>query len=430
VEDLEGLCARFKELRGKQRSQSALARRTGVDRTRISKIENGGMPSVPDCEKYDRFFGLSGELVSRRARVVAAQGEIRETGSELVVGQGRVEVRGKTGCEVSPVDRRQFFASAALATSLSEQIASADPTPPTLREIAADVDRIAATYTRTPATALVPGVEKGWLDAERLLDTRLSPKARTRLTLHAGQYSFYLAMLAGDLGHGAAADAYLDLAGQHATESGDLLLGGSVAALDSSHAYFRGDHTRAADVAGEARVGAHPYVRAMLAICEARASALCGRPDAARAALADMWEHVWEGPILPGEVMVDEEQAIGQTAVILGFLRDGEAAETYARRAIKMFAARGVERTAELGKNHNALCWALLRRRDPDPEQAADAARRALQVIDGQPVSWVVSRTGQISREMEVRWPELPAVRDLGEMVRETRKALPAARSV
>jgi hypothetical protein len=440
--EMAALARRITELRG-TRSQAAFARDCRIDRPTLNHVEQGDqLIGRPMAKKIDEHCGTGGEILRRRGVVIAMRDgttgtggdrnddPLTETGSELVGWQARVELAGRR--EVSPTDRRQLgaFATATLAASLSERIARADPTPPDLRRIAADVDRIAEAYTTLPAAALVADVERGWLGTERLLDARLSPKVRPRVALYAGQYSFYLAMLAGDLGHDGVADTYLDLAGQHAAESGDLLLTGSVAALESSLAHFRGDHAYAADVAAEARVNAHPYVAAMLAICEARAAALCGRTSAARAALADMWRNVWTGDIRPGEVPVDEHLAGIQAAVILGHLGDGERAEIHARRAIDHLTASGCQRTGVLGGTYNALCRAFLRRAHPNPEQAAQAARDAIRIIEGQPTSWVISTTVQMTREMDAQWPTLPAVRDLGELVASSRKALPAGRSV
>ncbi|MBL7488197.1 hypothetical protein [Frankia sp. AgW1.1] len=56
-------------------------------------------------------------------------------------------------------------------------------------------------------------------------------------------------------------------------------------------------------------------------------------------------------------------------------------------------------------------------------------ATNALTVVDGTPTRGVIQRAGQYWQEMNVRWPDLPAVRDLGEIVVSARKALPAART-
>ncbi|WP_235187130.1 MULTISPECIES: XRE family transcriptional regulator [Frankia] len=337
----------------------------------------------------------------------------------------------------SPTNRRTLiggsmaaaglFATADTSAAISDRIAESAVAPRTLREIERDVHDIAAAYTATPAGLLVPRVETGWLAVERLLDGRVRGRTRTTLDTRAGQYALYLALTANDLGHTQAADTYLDLAGQHADEAGDRLLADCVAVLDSSFAFFRNQPHRAQAVAAERRQDAHPYAhpyaRPMLGACESRAAARAGDPAAARHALDDMWANLWTGGPLPGTVAVDEDQALAQSAAILSQLAD-PASEEHARRAIAAYADSG--RAGNLGGSYNALARSYLRRPEPDPERAADAARSALAAVGEQRTSWVVDVAGQMWRQMDARWPALPAVHDLGVLVQAAeRPALP-----
>jgi hypothetical protein len=136
-----------------------------------------------------------------------------------------------------------------------------------------------------------------------------------------------------------------------------------------------------------------------------------------------MQDTVWQGIVMPGPAIFDEEAAYAFLAVVNGLLGDGEAAEPHAHKSLELLAGTG--QYTQIGGTHNALCRAYLRRAKPDPERAADAARNAFAVLDGRPSRSVVQTAAQFHREMRHRWPELPAVRDLDEMVRATRRALP-----
>jgi transcriptional regulator with XRE-family HTH domain len=403
------LADRIRELRGPV-SQGALAYRLGVDRTTISRAESGSrLPSPDVVSRLDNHFRTGGELAQLR-RTVVAEGD--DEGDDVDATRRQL------------LHNAALFATVTAAADVADRMATADPKPGTIRELTADADHLAAGYLSVPLAALVPRAESGWTAAERYLDGRLSARARPKVTVLAGSFAFYLAMLANDAGHRSAADTYLDLAGQYGRESGDLILIGSCAALDSTFAHFRGDHQRAADVAAAARPNAHPYVRGMLAVCEARAAARTGRDDQARRALDDMWAHLWEGPPLPGEVPVDEEVAHAQSAVILGTLGDGGRAETHARHTLSILDSRPGDHPGHRAGTLNALATAYLARPQPEPERAALAGLAALRTIDGSPLSWVVSSTGQLWRRLDTRWGSLDQVAELGAAIVRSRRAL------
>jgi transcriptional regulator with XRE-family HTH domain len=397
-------------------SQPRLGGMLDLRRTRqaISQWERGVcLPDDRDAGRLDTALHAGGDLLAiwRQARLAE---RARADGTDL---EG-----------VDPTDRRELlhttglFAAAGVAATISDRIAEAALPPRTLREIEHDVEGIATEYPSTSAVQLVPRAERGWLGVERLLDGRVRGRTRTVLDLHAGQYAVYLALTANDLGQHQVADTYLDLAGQHAEQAGDQLLGDCVAILESSFAFFRGQPERARIAAADRRADAHPYARPMLAVCEARAAARAGDAGTARAGLDDMWSHLWVGPTRPGTVPVDEALAVAQTAAILSTLGD-PASEEYARRAIAGWSGAGAN--GMLGGSYNALARSYLRRPEPDPEQAADAARRAVLTVGEQRTSWVVDVSTQMWRQMDARWPTLPAVRQLGERLAESRAALP-----
>lgn len=393
---------------GASLSQRELAARVGYGRDYLSKIEAGDrIPSAGLIEALDRELGAAGSLVELRGRAWRRRQAERA---------GVANTEGEDA-----VNRREAIAlgGAAFAAEISDRIARADPTPMTIRELAADVQALAEDYPVTPYAKLAPRVERGWRDVEQLLDSRVSGKIRRRLTLLAGQYSYYLGQIAFATGADRAAGAYLSLAGQHAGEADDLPLVGSVAVVDSMLSYFTGDYATAADIAGTARVGADPYVRPKLAACEARAAVRAGRYEVARVALADMQDSMWMGEARPGPELVDEEAVHAHLAVVMGYLGEGERAEDHAHRSLEMLAAKPGQ-YVQAGGTHAALARAYVRRRRPEPEQAAAAALDAIDALGGQPSRTVLQSIGELRRELETRWP-LPAVRNLGDRLDECR---------
>ncbi len=418
-------------------SQQDLANRTGYSSSRglLSSIENGR-----ECPSADRAAALDDRLCAdgriKRLRAAAwAQEKIERVG--LVVGpaDGRETAEDAGGAEDAAegdtTDRREVFqvvgglTAGAFAAELADRMATADPTPLAMAEIGADVHKIPDAFGVLPDAHLRAQLEPAWMGVERLIDTRVSPPVRNQLTIYAGQYCYYLGWLAYSTGDDEAARAYLMVARRHAAAAGVPLLTGSVAHLHSGLARLTGDYATAADIAADARQGdCHHYVRATLAADEAAAAAWLGQPERARAALADMEAQVWAGAVLPGPEVFDEEAAHAWLAIVLATLREGEAAEGHANSSLDLL--RGREKGYLVGGTYNALARAFLRRRRPEPEQAASACAAALHIVDGQPERVVVESAGRTWRELTGRWGTLPAVQDLGEQVVGARKALPA----
>jgi hypothetical protein len=130
---------------------------------------------------------------------------------------------------------------------------------------------------------------------------------------------------------------------------------------------------------------------------------------------------------MPGPNPGNEAFAHRFTAGTLAYLGDGQSAERHARAALSAETATGPGHYLQISGNYIWLCHAYLRRREPEPEQAADAAGRALGILDGSPTRTVIQQAGQVWQDLDARWPGLPAVRDLGELVSTSRQALPAA---
>lgn len=404
-------------------SRQSLADATGYKRPQISEaIAGKQIPSANLIRSLDRVLSAGGELISmwKEAKL---EDLARSLDEEL---PGIPRARGGDA-----TDRREVVelgvltAAAGLAGEVSRRMARGDPDPLTLDELDERLDQIGASYTTTPHATLAPLIIGGWQDTERQLDSRLSSRVRVRLTLAAGQFAFYGGRLAFNLGDDAAARRFASLAELYARDVDDPLLTGSVATLQTSIAYYTGRHTSAADIAAQARVGSHPYLRARLAAYEARARAAAGQHDQARQALRDMQEAVWVGEPMVGTEPFGEELMHTFVAVVSGRLGDGAQAEPHARRALAILQATGGG-YEDIGGTYNALAQALLRRRDPDPEQAADAASAALAVLEGRPTRTVIQRSGQIWQELGARWEGQRAVVELGDRLQTHRRALPA----
>ncbi|WP_261565303.1 DNA-binding protein [Frankia gtarii] len=440
ADDVEGLkqqlAARFRQLQERHDlSGVQLEARTRYDRKNASAIRNNGrLPARHVLQAYDDVFGTAGELTGLGDRIRAADQALRlgELRARAEAGGGQdQDGPAREAEEETTTDRREFVQAGALtvaagiAAEVSRRVASADPDPLTLDELDERLDDIGSRYTTMPHSTLTPLVLGGWRDAERLLDSRLSARVRARVTVMAGLFSFTAGRLAFNLGDDAAARRFASLAELYARDVDDPLLSGSVATLKTSIAYYTGRHTAAADIAGQARAGAHPYLRARLAAYEARARAAAGQHEQARQALRDMQDTVWLGEPMVGTEPFGEEMIHTFVAVVSGRLGDGELAEPHARRSLAILQATdgGYE---DIGGTYNALAQAFLRRRRPDPEQAADAASHALAALEGRPTRTVIQRTGQLWQELGARWEGQRAVVELGERLQVHRQALPA----
>jgi transcriptional regulator with XRE-family HTH domain len=405
--------------------QWELAKRVYCSNGHLCHVEKGRtFPSEGFVALVDEALAAGGALVDLHSRAVQER-HAAKLGLPALPEQEE---------DATDADRRNLLrlgtlaAAAATAADISRRIAGADPDPLTLDELEAGIDQIAATYTTREYNDLVPSLVTGWTDAEARLDSRVWGGVRRRLSLVAGQYTYYLARAAGQNNDDTSERKFLALALQHAEEVGDLLLAGSVAVQRAGMAYGAGRYTVAADIAAAARERAHPYVAPYLAACEAEAAAAAGRPDAARRALRDMQESLWVGEVMPGPAILDEEAAHYFTAAVHGLLGDGVAAEPHARASLEMI--RGTGQFLQIGYSWNNLGRAFLCRPAPDPERAAAAINEALTVTAGHAAGGVVRGAGQKSRDMNRRWPELKAVRELGEAVDTARRALPPGKNV
>lgn len=265
-------------------SQERLAARVGADQAQISKAETGRkFPPAALVEAIDDVLGAAGVLVDLYVRAWRAR-------------QAKTApYRG----EEDNTDRRTFVgglgAAAILAADVSRRIANAGPDELTLDELEAEVDQIARAYSTTPHSQIAPRVIAAWRQVESALDGWTSLAVRGRVTLLAGQLTYYAGRVGFNTGDEQSARRFAVLAEQYADDVGDPSLVGSIAGLRSSIAYYAGRYRNAADFASAGRRRCHPYNQARLAAYEARAEAAAGNAGGARAALAAMSDGLWSG---------------------------------------------------------------------------------------------------------------------------------------
>jgi transcriptional regulator with XRE-family HTH domain len=432
------------ELRGRRKAAgltqdelAALAHYPTSGRSIISKAENGReLPSPDFVDAVDKALAVGGVLVElrRAARAAELRGQADDlTGSPALVdesaGTPALWSEHAAMVEEDATDRRQLIqagglTAAATVQALAERIATADPTPLRRAQIAADVQRASEARATAPRAQLRAQLEPEHLRVEALLDRRLSRKVREELATYAGLYAYFLGWLARGTGDDDAAVAYATLCSHHADETRDPMLLGAAAELRSSLTAS----VISVEIAGRAwrDPAVDPYVRPFLAAKEARAAARLRLPDRAHEALTAMESTVWTGAPQPGPLIFDEEACHAWLGIVLVELGQGEAAEGHARSSLRLLVASDAPYLA--AGTLNMLARSFLRRKHPDPEQAADATEQALALLMDRPSRSGIEAADQAWRKMAARWPDLAAVHDLGEQVAEARRALSTSR--
>ncbi|MCL9759767.1 hypothetical protein MXD95_011035 [Frankia sp. AiPa1] len=391
-------------------SQDALSRRIGFHRTRISKAENGELPSVDLCAALDEHWQTGGELASYHA-------SLDPSGHSQHSQHDQKE---------DPTDRRRLVQLAALSALAFETTSRIDAcaSAPTLSELEDDVTDIASGFDATPRPALIAEVAGRWHQVETMLERRLNVTDSHRATLLAGQLSYYLGRLAFTGGHYRDARRFADLSDRYAAQVGDAALVGSLAALRSSIAYYTQRWDEAAITAARARLDAPPHLTARLAAYEARSHARLGRIRETQRALADMNAARQTSTITrPGSSPFTAGSAAMFDAVCAVELGDGAQARRQASQAVDL-----TDPCSHEERGHAYLCLAAgyLLQDQPDPAAAAAAGRAAVTVPDGHLSATVVSAVSRLVRDLGP-WSSDPDVRALGALVHQSRLALPGS---
>jgi hypothetical protein len=375
-------------------SQDTLSRRIGFHRTRISKAENGELPSADLCAALDDYWRTGGEIAAWQARLEAARG----------------------GNAVAGTDRRQvvfeFSAAGLIAADTYRRRARRDPDALTLTELGDEVDGHAAVFTTTPHAILAPRVYRTWQSAERLLDAGAKTRAQAKLTQIAGYSAYMLSRLAFNLGDQAASRRFITQAGDHSDQIDDPVLAASMAAMSSTLAFY--GHQYAEAVESARRAPDHPYTRARLAAYEARALAALGDSGGTREALDRMRRAVIDVPARPGSSPFGPATAESFTAGVLARLGAGDEVEPIARAAVDAFDRGRAVGFEDHGHAVMVLATALVRRPRPDAAEAARLGMRALAILAASPTHTLFSRAGRLAADLAGHAP-LPEVVDFRE---------------
>jgi len=292
--------------------------------------------------------------------------------------------------------------------------------PMTVEELDQDVHRFAVDCLAVPHAELLPQVWDDWNQVERFLDARQSLTDRAQLTLLGGQLTYFLARLSFNMGHYAAARRHAVLAWQYAEDVGQPVLCASVRTLQGTIAFYAGQHHKALDLLRAAEPYNTPYNRSRIAANRARAYAVLGDRPRAEEALAEMERQLVDLAVQPGDSPYTTATAMSALASTLVRLSDGEAAEEYARQAVAMYDAPGVEdsRFEDRGNATLNRAASLVVRRRPDPEEAVRLGIQAIAVQQAQRTETVRQRAVELL-ELLGDWHATPAVKDFADRLRD-----------
>jgi len=132
--------------------------------------------------------------------------------------------------------------------------------------------------------------------------------------------------------------------------------------------------------------------------------------------------------VQPGDSPYTTATAMSALASTLVRLSDGEAAEEYARQAVALYDAPGVEdsRFEDRGNATLNLAASLVVRRRPDPEEAVRLGIQAIAVQQAQRTETVRQRAVELLLLLG-DWHAAPAVKDYADRLRDYQ--LPASSS-
>ncbi|WP_101833626.1 helix-turn-helix transcriptional regulator [Frankia canadensis] len=399
--DATKLGRRIRQLRGRM-SQDTLSRRIGFHRTRISKAENGDLPSADLCGALDEFWQTGGELQAWQARL-----------------GDRLDDRE------AATNRRQMFelsAAGLIAAETYRRRTRIGPDALTLAELDDAIDQHAAVFTTTPHAVLAPRVYRTWTSAEALLDTGAKARAQAKLTAIAGYSAYMLSRLAFNLGDHSSSRRFVTQASDHADQIDEPVLAASVAAMSATLAFYGGQHTAAVDAAR--RAPDHPYTRARLAAYEARALAALGDLDGTHAALTRMRHATVETQPRPGSSPFGAANAEWFSAGLLARFGRGREVEPIARDAVDAFDSGRAVGFEDHGHALLVLATTLLCRDQPEPAEAAALGGRTLALLTASPTHSLVSRVARLAADL-APYRAIPEVTDFREQLTATgRRAL------
>ncbi|MBL7489113.1 MULTISPECIES: hypothetical protein, partial [unclassified Frankia] len=370
-----------------------------------------GRPHEAACRVLEHIFGIAVEQLLAPPAPPPAR-------VSRVVSVPAVEIYSEVRGRESPTDRREFLGVAALSLAAAETLRQTQDGADalTIADLESDVDDVAASYDRTPPADTLPIVAAGWTRTRSLLGReRLTASDERRLTLLAGQFTYFLGRVMFAEGRYRESRRFAETSERYALKTEDPMLPGSLAALHSSIAFYTGRYMEAALYAGTARAAAPTYLAARLAAYEARAWSAARQSQPATDALAAMRTMlVVDSSPLPGSSPFTPASADMFTAVCTVRLRDGHSAQPYAQAAVERLS--GSEGSyEERGHAFLALANSYILRDRPDPAAAVAAATAAVSLPTGHVTSSITTAAHRVWRRLET-WHDDADVRHFGQL--------------
>jgi hypothetical protein len=278
-----------------------------------------------------------------------------------------------------------------------------------------------------PLLTLFDEADKQFISVAALLrGDHQQSKQRRELEILAGQFSYCQARFVFKLGDNQAVNDCLSIAQHYGEQYDHHELLAAVMILRSSVAFYSGRYQEAVWFARAGQRYATPHSAARLAGGEARALGSMGPAFKAeiRAALDRAEKSVQDRP---GFVAGADSPFGPETFALYASMAcrgaGDERAEAFARETVRQYDALrrlGNERAhyedLTLGKLEVAA--SLVLRRPPEPTEAARIAIAALAMPRAMQTEQVKRRAAQLLVELSARWPSLPLVKELAEVVR------------
>jgi hypothetical protein len=339
------------------------------------------------AEALDRALSAGGELVGLRQRAWLDQQSTR----------AGVPVAGVAEEASADPVTATLAAVAAFAADVSRRITDGNPPAMKLDELEADIDEIAVRYTSTPHAVLAPQIADRWRQVEAALDRRATLAARKRLTLLAGQYSYFMSRIAFNVGDMRSSRRLCVLAEQHSADVGEPILAASIAAIRSGIDYWTGRYGSALNHLLHCPEATHPYMAARMAAYTARTWAMLGDRQAAAEALDRMDAAAGQFRPLPGDTPVSDAAVAMFRGGISAQLGEGDEAMRWAPLAIAAYSRRGPDFSVEEAMHARAnLAMAHLLSRQPDVDGAAAEGMALLAELQSSPTHTVQAKIGRV----------------------------------
>jgi transcriptional regulator with XRE-family HTH domain len=277
--------------------------------------------------------------------------------------------------------------------------------------------------TQDPAT-LAPTVVTLRRVLEPMVHTQLTERQRQRVYTLAGRTSGLLSYMAVNLGRFSNADAYATEAYVLADEAGDRGLMAWVRGTQSFASYYRKDYRQAVEYArdGIRAAGEGPQALRLRVNCEARALAfLPGHRRDAENAVSAAYKLADQLDVPPGiSSCISFEpysrgRVVANAITVFQTLGEAEQAEALVRDVGESVDGSNSAWSRSLVDLDHATM--LLRRNDPDVDQAMHLACRALATSADRPITSIVQR-GQGLLDHVAEFSTLPSVREFKERLR------------